>query len=198
MVFSYSESGGVSVALQPHQPNLSCSMSGIPTNLMHNLTCLVEASNLSCSQVIWRQQLITTALHAQIKTWLWAICRSGWAALPAVRSRAAPRPAVKPVPGAGCEAGPQVRLTPADTHHGLQPFPHTHSCIVLARTKGWSDTGNQQGNNAAEPQKTAGSLGELFSVLDKGSLVERGTNLTGLGTVQEEQIINREPKLIQI
>lgn len=131
MVFSYYESGGVSVALQPHKPNLSCSMSGIPTNLMHNLTCLVEASNLSCSQVIWRQQLITAALHAQIKTWLWAIGRSGWAALPAARGTAAPRPALKPVPGAGCGAGPEVRQTPAGTHHGLQPFP-THTQLPCA------------------------------------------------------------------
>lgn len=88
--FSHCESGGVAVALQPHQPDLSCSMSGIPTDLMHNLTCLVEASNLSCSQVTRRHQLITTALHAQIKTWLWAIRRNGWSALPAVCAETKP------------------------------------------------------------------------------------------------------------
>lgn len=132
MVFCKYKSGGVSVALQPHKPNLSCSMSGIPTDPTRNLTCLVEASNLSCSQVIWRQQLITTALHAQIKTWLWAICKNGWTALPAVCGATDPRPAVKRVPGAGCEAGPEVGQMPAGTHHGLQPFPHTHtaaSCL---------------------------------------------------------------------
>lgn len=132
MVFSNHESGDVSVALQPHKPNLSCSMSRILTDLMHNFTRLVEASNLSCSQVIWRQQLITTALHAQIKTWLWAICRNGWTALPAVCSATDPRPAVKPAPGAGCEAGPEVTQMPAGTHHGLQPSPHPPSCVVLA------------------------------------------------------------------
>lgn len=111
----------VSVALQPHKPNLSCSMSRIPTDLMHNFTCRVEASNLSCSQVIWRQQLTTTALHAQIKTWLWAICRNGWTVLPAVCSTTDPPPAVKPGPGAGCEAGPEVREMPAGTTMGCSP-----------------------------------------------------------------------------
>lgn len=52
-------------------------MSRIPTTLPHDLTCLVRASHLSCSQVIWRWQPIAAALHAQIKTWLGVIHKNG-------------------------------------------------------------------------------------------------------------------------
>lgn len=79
-------------------------MSRIPTDLTRDLTCLVKASNLSCSQVIRRRRPITAALHAQIKTWLWAICKNG--CLPSRLSCCVRR--VRPSPG--CETTARSRM----------------------------------------------------------------------------------------
>lgn len=61
--------------------------------------------------------------------------------------------------------------------------------MALTRARDCSDSGNQQGNKAAEPQNAAGSLRGLFSVSSKGCAWRRGTNLTGLGSTQEGQKI---------
>lgn len=168
-------------------------MSGIPADLMRDLTCLVKASNLSCSQVIWRRRPITAALCAQIKVWLQAIRKNG--CLPSRLSCCVRH--VRPLPG--CETIARSRMwsrpwgqTDAGRHlttdHGHFP-PTPDSCIVLSRAKDCSDTGSRRGDKVAEPLSAAGSLGGLFSVSSEGCVLGRGTNLAGLDSAQEGQKI---------
>lgn len=157
-------------------------MSGIPTDLTHSLTCLVKDSNLSCSQVIWRPWPIAAALHAQIKTWIWVIHKNGCllSRLSCCVRCVGPPPSWNHRPAQDVKLAPRSDRHRQAPHHGLWPFPPLDSCIVLARTKGCWDAGNQRGDKVAEPQSAAGSLWGLFPVPSEVCVLGGGTNLAGL------------------
>lgn len=108
-------------------------MSRIPTALPHDLTCLVRASHLSCSQVIRRRRPIAAALHTQMKTWLGAIRKNG--CLPSCLSCCVR--GVRPSPSWNLRPEQDTKLAPRSDrhrqapHHGRRHFPPPQTTVSL-------------------------------------------------------------------
>lgn len=118
-------------------------MSRIPTDLTHDLTCLLKASNLSPSQVTGRPPVDNRSAERADKSG--SEPPAGADAAPRRLSCCVRRFRASPARGAGCEAGPEVRAMPACTPPKALTASLQDSCTALASAKDCSDTGNRQG-----------------------------------------------------
>ena len=161
-------------------------MSRVPTNLTHDLTCLVKASNLSCSQVIWRRWPITAALCTQIKTWLRAIHKNGCllSRLSCCMQHVHPSPSCEPIARSKMQSWPWGRTDIGrhlNTAHGhFAPPKQLHrSCQSQGLAGRWG----------CWARKCCMQPRSLFPVSSEGCVPGRETNLAGPGSTQEGQKI---------
>lgn len=159
---------------------------------MHYLTCLVKASNLSYSQLIWKKWPITTAVRAQIKMRLRAMRKSGCLLnrLSCCMWCVCPLPSCETIAWSRMWSRPEVGQTLA----GTSPLA---VAISLPQAAAWLSPGPRIVQAAAisrairllSPKMLQAASRGLFSVSSKGCVQRRGTNLAGLGSTREGQNI---------